>query len=127
VRLLFVCPDMHTGGAERHWATLVPELKDRGVEVAVLCLAGRGALFGELTARGVSAVCVHMRGRTDLPGLQRALACAKLRPDAVVSRGVSGQLVGSSIARLSRRTAGWSRHARTSALSRRSPPGASTQ
>jgi glycosyltransferase involved in cell wall biosynthesis len=99
VRLLFVCPDMHTGGAERHWATLVPELKDRGVEVAVVCLAGRGALFGELTARGVSAVCVHMRGRTDLAGLQRALACAKLRPDAVVSRGVSGQLVGSSIAR----------------------------
>ena len=33
VRLLFVCPDMRTGGTERHWATLIPELHDRGEAV----------------------------------------------------------------------------------------------
>ena len=32
VRLLFVCPDMRIGGAERHWATLIPALHERGVE-----------------------------------------------------------------------------------------------
>jgi glycosyltransferase involved in cell wall biosynthesis len=99
VRLLFVCPDMRTGGAERHWATLIPALKERGAEVAVVCLAARGALFGELTARGVSAVCVHMRGRTDVRGLRRALACASVGPDVVVTRGVSAQVVGSRMAR----------------------------
>ena len=40
MRLLFVCNDMRVGGAERHWATLVPALHDRGVDVQVLCLTG---------------------------------------------------------------------------------------
>ena len=31
MRLLFVCPDMGWGGAERHWATLIVGLADRGV------------------------------------------------------------------------------------------------
>jgi glycosyltransferase involved in cell wall biosynthesis len=99
VRLLFVCPDMRTGGAERHWATLVPELHDRGVEVAVVCLSAEGAFFGELKARGVSTVSVGMRGRSDIGGMRRALACAAIRPDAVVTRGVSAQVVGAAIAR----------------------------
>ena len=77
MRLLFVCPDMRTGGAERQWATLVPELHDRGVEVAVVCLSAEGAFFGELKARGVSTVSVGMRGRSDIGGLRRALACTR--------------------------------------------------
>ena len=99
MRLLFVCPDMRTGGAERQWATLVPELHDRGVEVAVVCLSAEGAFFGELKARGVSTVSVGMRGRSDIGGLRRALACASIRPDAVVTRGVSAQVVGAAMAR----------------------------
>jgi glycosyltransferase involved in cell wall biosynthesis len=99
MRLLFVCPDMRIGGAERHWATLVPELHDRGVEVAVVCLSAEGPFFRELKARGVSTVSIRMRGRTDVRGMRRALACAAIRPDAVVTRGVSGQLVGARIAR----------------------------
>ena len=66
MRLLFVCPDMRTGGAERHWATLVPMLRERGVEAGVLCLAEEGALFSDLVRAGVPARCVHMRGRADL-------------------------------------------------------------
>ncbi len=99
MRLLFVCPDMRTGGAERHWATLVPALRARGVEAGVVCLAGEGAFFGELAAQGVPAVCLHMRGRLDGRGLRRALGFARPRPDAVVTRGVSAQLVGEAIAR----------------------------
>ncbi len=99
MRLLFVCPDMRTGGAERHWATLIPELRDRGVEAGVVCLAGEGGLFGELAARGVPAVSLGMRSRLDARGLRRALGFASPRPDAVVTRGVSAQLVGAAIAR----------------------------
>jgi hypothetical protein len=44
MRLLFVCPDMRTGGAERHWATLTALLRERGVEVGVLCLSEEGGL-----------------------------------------------------------------------------------
>jgi glycosyltransferase involved in cell wall biosynthesis len=98
VRLLFVCPDMRTGGAERHWATLVPALARRGIGVHVLCLAEEGGLFGELGEAGVPATCLHMRRRSDARALRRALAFAGSLPDAVVSRGVSGQLIGHLIA-----------------------------
>ena len=90
---------MRTGGAERHWATLVPALRERGVEAGVLCLAGEGPFFGELRARGVPVTSIRMRGRFDLRGWRRALACAATRPDVVVTRGVSAQLVGARIAR----------------------------
>jgi len=93
---------MRTGGAERHWATLAPALQARGAEIRVLCLAEEGELFGDLTAAGVPSVCVHMRRRTDVGGWRRALRFAEPRPDVVVTRGVSGQLVGEAIARRSR-------------------------
>ena len=99
MRLLFVCPDMRTGGAERHWATLLPALRERGVEVGLLCLTGEGPFYGELRSRGVPVTSIRMRGRFDLAGQRRALACAATRPDAVVSRGVSAQVVGARIAR----------------------------
>ena len=51
MRLLFVCPDMRTGGAERHWATLIPRSPSAAPRCALLCLADEGALFGELTRR----------------------------------------------------------------------------
>ena len=99
MRLLFVCPDMRTGGAERHWATLIPAFRERGVETGLLCLAGEGPFFAETKARGVPSVCLHMRGRLDPRGWRRALAFASPAPDAVVSRGISAQIVGSAIAR----------------------------
>jgi glycosyltransferase involved in cell wall biosynthesis len=102
MRMLFVCPDMRTGGAERHWATLIPALKRRGVDARVLCLAEEGALFGELAAAGVPAECIRMRGRADPRAWRRALSLARPRPDAVVSRGVSALLVGEAIALRSR-------------------------
>ena len=107
MRLLFVCPDMRTGGTERHWATLIPELHDRGETVKLVTLADTGPFFDDVVGRGVEAECLRLRRRTDPRGLRRALSiAAAFEPDAVVSRGVSGQLVGEAIARRSRRGAG---------------------
>jgi glycosyltransferase involved in cell wall biosynthesis len=99
MRLLFVAPDMHRGGAERHWATLIPALAGRGAHVRLLCLNDEGPLFHDLRAAGVPAACLHLGGRADARGLRRALAEAHGRPNAVVTRGVSPQLVGQAIAR----------------------------
>jgi glycosyltransferase involved in cell wall biosynthesis len=99
MRLLFVCPDMRTGGAQRQWATLVPMLVDRGAQAGVLCLSEEGSLFSELVRAGVPARCLHMRRGGDLRGLRAALARARPRPDVVISRGVSGTVVGEAIAR----------------------------
>ena len=103
MRLLFVCPDMRMGGTERHWATLIPELQARGTTVKLVSLSGRGPFFEDVVAAGVPAESVDLRRRSDPRGLRRALAlAASFGPDAVVSRGVSGQLVGEAIARRAR-------------------------
>jgi glycosyltransferase involved in cell wall biosynthesis len=103
MRLLFVCPDMRTGGAERHWATLILALAGRGAEVKLLALSGTGPFYEDVEASGVPTECVGLSRRSDPRRLRRALAVATgFRPDAVVTRGVSGQLVGEAAARRSR-------------------------
>jgi glycosyltransferase involved in cell wall biosynthesis len=98
MRLLFVCPDMHRGGAERQWATLIPALARRGAEVRLVCLYDEGPLFDEVRAAGVAAECLGLSGPSDVRGLRRALAEARGRPDAVVTRTVSPQLIGQAVA-----------------------------
>jgi glycosyltransferase involved in cell wall biosynthesis len=94
---------MVTGGAERHWATLIRELDRRGHVVQLLTLTGRGPFFEDVVAHGIPAECVGLRQRMDPRGLRRALAVAsELGPDVVVTRGVSGQLVGAALARRSK-------------------------
>jgi L-malate glycosyltransferase len=99
MRLLFVAADMHRGGSERQWATLIPALRERGAEVRLLCLNDEGPLFERLRDQGVPAACLHLGGRTDARALRRALAEAGGHPGAVVTRGVSPQLVGQAVAR----------------------------
>jgi glycosyltransferase involved in cell wall biosynthesis len=102
MRLLFVCPDMRTGGTERHWATLIPELHDRGTAVKLVTLGERGRFFDDVVQRGVPAECLGLQRRTNARALRQALAVgAAFEADAVVTRGVSGQLVGEAIARRS--------------------------
>jgi glycosyltransferase involved in cell wall biosynthesis len=55
MRLLFVCPDMHRGGAERHWATLIPALARPG---AVITRTVSPQLVGQAIARRAGAVHV---------------------------------------------------------------------
>jgi glycosyltransferase involved in cell wall biosynthesis len=99
MRLLFIAPDMHRGGAERQWATLLPALARRGAATRLLCLNDEGPLFDEIRSAGIPASCLHLRGRTDTLALRRALTEAGSLPGAVVTRGVSPQLVGEAIAR----------------------------
>jgi glycosyltransferase involved in cell wall biosynthesis len=103
VRLLFVCPDMGWGGAQRQWATLILGLAERGADPKLLVLAERGAFFDDVARRGIPAQALGMHRRTDPRRLRRAVATgSEFAPDAVVSYGVSGQLVGEAIARRAR-------------------------
>jgi glycosyltransferase involved in cell wall biosynthesis len=123
MRLLFVAPDMRTGGAERHWATLIAALGGRGVELKLLTLAGKGPFFDDVVAHGVAAECLDLRRRLDPRGLRRAFSvAAAFGPEAVVTRGVSGQLVGEAIARRSRSVHVYNEHTPLTPSGRLVPP-----
>jgi glycosyltransferase involved in cell wall biosynthesis len=114
---------MRTGGAERHWATLITELAARGTEVRLLSLSGKGPFFEDVAAAGVTAECLDLRRRVDPRGLRRAFTiAAEFRPDAVVTRGVSGQLVGEAIARRSRAVHVYNEHTPLTPTGRLVPP-----
>jgi glycosyltransferase involved in cell wall biosynthesis len=101
-RLVFVCPNLEAGGAERQWLALVPALAERGFDVGVVTLDGRGAYFDDLEAEGVPVACAGLRNRADPAGLARALRLAGPRSSVVVSRGVSAHVVGHALARRQR-------------------------
>ena len=99
MRLLFVCPDMRTGGAERHWATLIPLLRPRRGRASWSAWRARAPFFGELVgarrARRVASAC---GGRSDARGCGGRSPRAASSPTWWSRRGVSG----SSWARRSR-------------------------
>ncbi len=101
-KVVFVCPNLEAGGAERQWATLLPGLAELGFDVGVITLDGRGVYFDELRERGVAIACARLRHRADPVGLARVVRLAGRRSSAVVTRGVSAHLVGQVLARRQR-------------------------
>jgi glycosyltransferase involved in cell wall biosynthesis len=98
-KVVFICPNLQAGGSERQWAILVPSLSERGFDVSVITLDGRGFYFEELRARGVPIECARLRNRADVIGLARAVRLGGPRSSAVLTRGVSAHLVGHVLAR----------------------------
>jgi glycosyltransferase involved in cell wall biosynthesis len=101
-RVVFVCPNLAAGGAERQWAALVPGLAECGFDVRVITLDGHGVHFADLRARGVPVACARLRHRADPIGLARVVRLAGPRASVVVTRGVSAHLVGQVLARRQR-------------------------
>jgi glycosyltransferase involved in cell wall biosynthesis len=96
--ILFLGSELLTGGAERHWSILIPGLAERGFDVRLLTLAGRGRFFDEIAAAGVPSKCADLVSRWDVRGLARALELAKPAPDVVMTQGTNAQVVGHLIA-----------------------------
>lgn len=101
-KVIFICPNLKAGGAERQWALLAPGLSERGFDVSVLTLDGCGVYFDELRARGVPIACAGLRHRADLVGLARAAQLSGSRLSAVLTRGVSAHVIGHVLARRQR-------------------------
>jgi glycosyltransferase involved in cell wall biosynthesis len=96
-RLLFICPTLVEGGAQRQWAILIPRLAKIGFDVSILTLADEGRFFHELRDAGVPIECAWMRRRTDWQRLRGALE-SRPRPHIVVTRSVSAQCIGELVA-----------------------------
>jgi glycosyltransferase involved in cell wall biosynthesis len=102
MRVLFVCTNLKTGGAERQWSLLLPGLRQKGFDVGLLALTVEGEFFAAVRDSGVPSACARMRSRTDVPGLIRALRYSRWKPDVVVTNSLLGHIVGHALARRAR-------------------------
>jgi glycosyltransferase involved in cell wall biosynthesis len=93
--VLFICPGLGIGGAERQWAVLLPELAARGLRVHVLALNHEGPVAADLRRAGIEVACANLSSRWDVAGVWRALECAHGDLDVVVTRSVNAHVVGS--------------------------------
>lgn len=96
VRLLFVIPDLRFGGAERHLATLLPNLDRAKFAASVICIGGEGELFAEVIEAGVHAEALQMGGkRNALRALSRLVSHMRMaRPDVVFVQGYNAEMLG---------------------------------
>jgi glycosyltransferase involved in cell wall biosynthesis len=98
------------GGAERHVTTLTARL-DRGViEPRVICIGSSGELFGQLEAAGVPGTVLGRPKAQALATIRDLVTeFRRDRPDVVVLRGFSAELLGRVAALIARvpRTVVW--------------------
>ncbi len=102
-RVVFVCPNLEAGGAERQWAALVPGLAGRGFDVS----RDHARRPRSLLRRAATRAALRSRARTCVtgptrPGLRASCAWPGRASSAVVTRGVSAHLVGQALARRQR-------------------------
>jgi glycosyltransferase involved in cell wall biosynthesis len=99
MKALFIGPNLAAGGAERQSSILVPGLRRRGIDARLIALDGGGPFEAPLRAAGVPLEVLHMRHQVDLPRLARSRLIRGFVPDVVVSRSVSGLVMGQAVAR----------------------------
>lgn len=106
VDVLFLCRDLDMGGAERHWASLLPELRAYGIAPRLVALEGGGRSLDTLREADVAVEDM----RDDAIGLFDNLPLLSLRrfprtlvdvprPDVLVSWSYTAHLTGALFAR----------------------------
>lgn len=95
VRVMYVVPDLGTGGAERHVTTLMPRLDPARFACSVVCIGAEGPLFGDLVAAGIPAVALRRTKRQALAAVVDLVReMRRRRPDVVLVRGYNAEMLG---------------------------------
>lgn len=103
LKVTFVVPDLGSGGAERHLVTLVERLDANSFEARVICLGREGELFSEMSSAVLARALHHNKRQVVRSVWSLARELRRTRPDVVVLRGYSAELVGRVAALLARR------------------------
>jgi glycosyltransferase involved in cell wall biosynthesis len=114
-RIVFLCAQLDNGGAERHWAELLPALAQRQVGVRLVALLGGGRALESLKAEGVPVRELGRSGLASASLLPALLAEGRAKPSALVSFGYNAHALGALFARITgtphvvnwHRQAGW--------------------
>lgn len=99
-RVLFLCPELDNGGAERHWASLLPALRDQGIDVRLVGIQGGGRAWEHLQADGIPARALGRSGLRSFLALPALLAERRRKPDVIVTFGYNAHALGGLFARL---------------------------
>ena len=95
VRVMYVVPDLGTGGAERHVTTLLPRLDPARFTCSVVCIGAEGTLFGDLVDAGIPAVALRRTKRQALAAIADLVReMRRRRPDVVLVRGYNAEMLG---------------------------------
>ncbi|BAH54047.1 glycosyltransferase [Rhodococcus opacus] len=103
LRLLYVVPDLGVGGAERHVATLLPQMDRNRFEPRAICLGREGELFAALDAGAIPARALHRSKRqavSTIVDLVREMR--RTATDVVIVRGYNAETLGRIAATLAR-------------------------
>jgi glycosyltransferase involved in cell wall biosynthesis len=100
VKALFLCPVLDAGGAERHWATLLPALRERGAEVRLVAVEGGGRALEELREAGVPVRELGAAGLSSLKRLPALLTEVSQAPNVIVTFGYNAHALGALFARV---------------------------
>lgn len=102
IRVMFVVPNLHVGGAERHVATLLPKMDLKMFTPWVVCLGDDGGFFSALQQKGVTSTAFNLGDkRKAIRALSKlVLHMKRNRPDVVIVRGYSAEVLGRIAARL---------------------------
>jgi glycosyltransferase involved in cell wall biosynthesis len=98
-RLLFLCAELDNGGAERHWAALIPALARRGAGVRVVAIKGGGRALERLRASGVPIRELGRSGFRSFVALPPLLEEQSASPTAVVTFGYNSHVLGALFSR----------------------------
>lgn len=101
-RALFLCAELDNGGAERHWASLLPGLVDRGLPVRLVAIKGGGRAYDQLQAQGVHVRALGRRGMASAFALAPLLGEWRGTPSVVVTFGYNAHFLGAVLSRLMR-------------------------
>ncbi|WP_235686804.1 glycosyltransferase [Tomitella gaofuii] len=96
LRVLYVVPDLATGGAERHAVQVLPRLEPSAFIGRVLCIGREGRLFEDLIESGtVTARALHRSRRQAIQALMEIVReMRSFRPDIVLVRGYNAESLG---------------------------------
>ena len=95
VRVMYVVPDLGTGGAERHVTTLLPRLDPARFSCSVVCIGAEGPLYGDLVDAGIPAVALRRTKRQGLAALADLVReMRRRRPGIVLVRGYNAEMLG---------------------------------
>jgi len=105
MRVMFVTPDLRMGGAERHLVTLACALDRTRFSATVVCVKGLGPLHQDLAEEGIEVISLGAGERSlALPKalLRLALQMRRGRTEAVVTHGLSANVLGRLAAAIAR-------------------------